>query len=63
MKVLHTVIALVLLLALGGVFYYLRQQPAAEPEGTIPKKKLFAFAPDDESERGVKQHHQPPIHH
>ncbi|MBI4443658.1 MAG: DUF4340 domain-containing protein [Acidobacteria bacterium] len=59
MKVLHTVIAMVILLALGGVFYYLRQQPVPEPEGTIPKKKLFAFAPNDVEEFSIKVAGQP----
>ena len=46
MKVTHTIIALVILLGLGGVFYYLNQQPAPASSSEVAKKKLFAFQPD-----------------
>jgi hypothetical protein len=45
MKVSHTLIALVILAALGGVFYYLNQQPAetSSTSSEPPKKKVVAF--------------------
>src|SRR4051812_18954443 len=48
MKLSNTLIALVLLAALGGVLFYLNKHPKAETpsDSSIPKKKLFAFQPD-----------------
>ena len=50
MKVTNTIIALVILLGLGGVFYYLNKRPAPPSSSEIPKKKLFAFQPDQVDE-------------
>ena len=50
MKIWHTVIALLVLLMLGGVLYYLNQQAEKpSPEG-FPKKDLFTFQPDQVEE-------------
>src|SRR4051812_32603554 len=48
MKLSNTLIALVLLAALGGVLFYLNKHPKADTpsDSSIPKKKLFAFQPD-----------------
>jgi hypothetical protein len=50
MKVKHTLIALALLAALGGVFYYLDSMPERPAENAIPKEGLFSFTPDQVEE-------------
>lgn len=59
MKVTHTIIAFVVLLALGGAFYYLNQQPEKPAADAIPKEKLFSFAPDQVEEFTLEQPPQP----
>ena len=61
MKVSHTIIALVILLALGGVFYYLDQQPAETSSSSDepPKKKLFAFEAGQVEEFTIEAPNQP----
>ena len=48
MKFTNTLIALVLLAALGGVLFYLNKHPKTETpsDSAVPKKKLFSFQPD-----------------
>jgi hypothetical protein len=46
MKVKHTLLALVLLLGLGGIFYYLNSRPENASPDEIPKEKIFPFQPD-----------------
>jgi len=60
MKVTHTIVALVILLALGGVFYYLNQQPAPASSSEGAKKKLFVFQPDQVEEFTIETADQPP---
>lgn len=59
MKVLHTVIAFLVLLVLGGVLYYLNQQPKKESEGAIPKKELFGFQAGDVQEFTIEMPEEP----
>ena len=50
MKIWHTVIALLVLLMLGGVLYYLNQQPEKPSAEGFPKKDLFTFQLDQVEE-------------
>lgn len=43
MKVSHTIIAVLILAVLGGVFYYLEQQPEPLSEEEAAKQKVFTF--------------------
>jgi len=43
MKVSHTIIAVLILAVLGGVFYYLEQQPEPPSPEDAAKQKVFAF--------------------
>jgi hypothetical protein len=43
MKVSNTIIAVVILAVLGGVFYYLEQQPAEPSADEAAKQKIFTF--------------------
>ncbi|MBI2816431.1 MAG: DUF4340 domain-containing protein [Acidobacteria bacterium] len=47
MKFINTLIALVLVAALGGVLFYLNKHPKEMPsDSAVPKKKLFSFQAD-----------------
>lgn len=62
MKVSHTIIALVMLLALGGAYYYLAQQPAETASSSTnepPKKKVFAFEAGQVDEFTIEATNQP----
>ena len=59
MKVTHTILALVILLGLGGVFYYLNQQPASPSPNEIAKKKVFSFQPDQVEEFTIEMADKP----
>ena len=50
MKIWHTVIALLALLVLGGVLYYLNQQPEKPSSEGFPKQDLFTFQPNQVEE-------------
>lgn len=60
MKAWHTAIALLILLGLGGILYYLNQRPAPLPAGTIPKEKLFSFPVEQVAEFLLETPGQPP---
>ncbi|OFV97750.1 MAG: hypothetical protein A3F68_12805 [Acidobacteria bacterium RIFCSPLOWO2_12_FULL_54_10] len=45
MKIWHTALALIVLLALGGALYYVRQNPQVMPQEGFPKEDLFTFDP------------------
>ncbi|MBI2818535.1 MAG: DUF4340 domain-containing protein [Acidobacteria bacterium] len=60
MKVKHTLIAFVVLLALGGVFYYLNSLPQKPDENAIPKENLFSFTPDQVEEFTLEEASKPP---
>src|SRR3989304_7974157 len=59
MKVTHTIIALVMLLGLGGIFYYLNQQPKPPDPNEIPKAKLFSLQADQVEEFSIEVPNQP----
>ena len=60
MKVTHTIIALVILLGLGGVFYYLNKQPVQTSSSSeTPKKKVFSFQADQVEEFTLETPNQP----
>jgi len=63
MKFQNTVIALVLLAGLGGVFYYLNKHPQADTsaDASTAKKKLFAFQPDQVKGFSIEMPNQPSI--
>jgi len=61
MKVSHTIIAVVILAALGGVFYYLEQQPAAPSAVEAAKQKVFSFAADQVEEFTIEALNQPAV--
>jgi Domain of unknown function (DUF4340) len=60
MKVKHTLIAFVILLCLGGVFYYLTKLPKKPGEHDIPKENLFSFKPDQVEEFTLQEKSKPP---
>jgi hypothetical protein len=60
MKIKHTILALVILLVLGGAFYYLNQQPERPDPNAIPKEKLFSFTADQVEEFAIEIPPQPP---
>src|SRR5258708_6757676 len=61
MKLSNTLIALVLLAGLGGVFYYLQKHPAASTSADAnAKKKLFSFHADQVKEFTLEAPGQPP---
>ncbi|MBI4463708.1 MAG: hypothetical protein HY647_03290, partial [Acidobacteria bacterium] len=43
MKIWHTAVALLVLLVLGGVLYYLNRQPEKPSTEGFPKQDLFTF--------------------
>ena len=59
MKVKHTLIAFVILLALGGVFYYLDSLPEKPDADAIPKEDLFSFTPDQVEEFTIEEATKP----
>jgi hypothetical protein len=60
MNIKHTILALVILLVLGGAFYYLNQQPERPDPNAIPKEKLFSFTADQVEEFTIEAPPQPP---
>jgi hypothetical protein len=54
MKVSHTILALVVLLGLGGVLYYLYKRPAGPDPNEVPKEKIFAFTADQVEEFAIE---------
>ena len=60
MNVKHTLIAFVILLALGGVFYYLNSLPVKPDENAIPKEDLFSFTPDQVEQFTLQERSAPP---
>ncbi|MBI4459679.1 MAG: DUF4340 domain-containing protein [Acidobacteria bacterium] len=50
MKIWHTVVASIILLALGGTLFYLRQQPETPSSDGFPKRDLFVFQPEQVEE-------------
>ncbi len=59
MKTTNTIIAFALLLVLGGVFYYLQQQPRQPAPGETPKQKLFSWEPEQVEEFSIEIPDQP----
>ena len=59
MKVTHTLIAFVIVLALGGAFYYLDRLPEKPDEKAIPKEALFPFTADQVAEFTLQAVSQP----
>ena len=60
MNVKHTILAFVILLALGGAFYFLNRQPEKPSADAIPKEDLFSFTPDQVEEFSIEAASQPP---
>lgn len=50
MNIKHTLLAFLLLAALGGAYYFVQKQPAPEDTSAIPREDLFAFQPEDVQE-------------
>jgi uncharacterized protein DUF4340 len=50
MKFKHTILALVIVAVLGGILYFLNQQPEKPSRDEVPKVNLFSFTPDQVQE-------------
>lgn len=59
MKLKHTIGAFIILLALGGVFYYLNRLPVKPGKDDIPKENLFSFTPDQVEEITITEASKP----
>ena len=59
MKVKHTLLAFVLLLGLGGIFYYLNSRPENASPDDIPKEKIFSFQPDQVQQFALEISNEP----
>ncbi|MEE8176790.1 MAG: DUF4340 domain-containing protein, partial [Acidobacteriota bacterium] len=59
MKILHTFVALGILLLLGGVLYYLDKNPPENASEAIPKEKLFSFQADQVEEFSIEMPNEP----
>lgn len=59
MKIKHTLIALLLLAALGGAYYFVQKQPVPEQVSAIPREDLFTFKPEDVQELTLNVSGQP----
>ncbi|HWP84426.1 MAG TPA: hypothetical protein VNN17_04515, partial [Terriglobia bacterium] len=60
MNVKHTLVAFLILLALGGAFYYLNRLPEKPDEKAIPKEDLFSFKAEDVEEFTLEEAGKPP---
>ncbi len=61
MKILHTFIALGILLVLGGVLYYLDKNPPENASDAIPKEKLFSFQAEQVEEISIEMPNEPTL--
>ena len=61
MKTLNTFIALVLVVALGGILFYLNRHPAKAPTDANAKQKLFSFQADQLKEFTIETPDQPAV--
>jgi len=59
MKIKNTILALVVVAALGGVFYYLNRLPEKPGKNDIPKENLFSFTPDQVEEFTLEEAAKP----
>ncbi len=59
MKILHTFVALGILLLLGGVLYYLDKNPPENASEAIPEEKLFSFQADQVEEFSIEMPNEP----
>ncbi len=61
MKVSHTIIAVVILALLGGVFYYLEQQPEQPSEDELARQDVFSFDAEQVEEFTMEVQGEEPV--
>lgn len=61
MKVSHTIIAVVILALLGGVFYYLEQQPEPLSEEELARQGVFSFDAEQVQEFTMEAQGEQPV--
>lgn len=62
MKLKNTLVALILLAALGGVYFYLNKHPVSKPsDSTAEKTKAFSFQPSQVMSFTITAKDQPPL--